>query len=83
MYNINNVWPKEEKNMMLDEMIEKLHVCFADPEVNIDIVKHVMESYESDINDWEKYAYFSPHRWKKPPDFAVKILMLVFDIVFY
>jgi hypothetical protein len=28
-------------------------------------VKHVMESYESNLDDWGKYAYFSPHRWRK------------------
>ena len=48
--------------MKLEELIEKLHVCFANEEVNIDDVKHVMECYDSNIEDWEKYAYFSPHR---------------------
>jgi cysteine dioxygenase len=48
--------------MKLEELIEKLHALFAEKEVNTDVVKHVMESYESNLDDWGKYAHFSPHR---------------------
>ncbi len=48
--------------MKFEELIEKLHILFAEKEVNIDAVKHVMESHESNIDDWEKYALFSPNR---------------------
>ena len=48
--------------MKFEELIEELHVLFAEKEVNVDVVKRVMTSYESNVKDWEKYAYFSPHK---------------------
>ena len=48
--------------MNFDELIEKLHVLFADNEVNIDEVKRVMGSYKSNFEDWKKYAHFSQHK---------------------
>ena len=49
--------------MKFEELITQLHDLFADDEVNIDLVKHVMESYKSNPEDWRKYAHFSPHRY--------------------
>ena len=51
-----------EKKMKFEELLEELHVLFAEKEVNVDVVKRVMTSYESNVKDWEKYAYFSPHK---------------------
>lgn len=46
----------------LQELIEKLHIIFANDRIDADEVHGVMESYISNRADWEKYASFDPYR---------------------
>ena len=48
--------------MSLKEVIETLHDLFATDKVNVDAVKRVLDSYTPDSEEWEKFAYFSPHK---------------------
>ena len=45
-----------------DSMLQCLYEAFSHDDVNIDYVRMVMESYQSDSNDWGKYAKFDPYR---------------------
>lgn len=46
----------------LQELIETLHILFATDKVNIEDVQAAMENYESNEDDWEKYAVFEHYR---------------------
>ena len=47
----------------LKELIDELHKIFDSDKVNIDHAKQVLESYQSNPDDWKKYAIFDQHRY--------------------
>ena len=47
----------------LQLLIEKLHELFSSSEVNVDEVQQCMESYQSNYQEWKKYANFDAHRY--------------------
>lgn len=49
----------------LQELIETLHILFATDKVNVDHVQAAMENYESNEDDWEKYAAFEHYRYTR------------------
>jgi len=49
----------------LQQLIEKLHVIFANDRIDADEVQGVMESYKASRSDWEKYASFDPYRYTR------------------
>ncbi|XP_011680172.1 cysteine dioxygenase type 1 [Strongylocentrotus purpuratus] len=49
----------------LQELIETLHILFATDKVNIEDVQAAMENYESNEDDWEKYAVFEHYRYTR------------------
>ena len=50
------------KDMSLQELIEKLHILFADERVNVDEVNDVLSAYQAKRSDWEQYAIFDTNR---------------------
>ena len=46
-----------------DQLISGLRDAFGHDCVNIDEVKQLMTSYESDPSDWKLYSKFDPHRY--------------------
>ena len=60
--NFQSITENNQSSMTLQELIEKLHVIFADDEINADEVQSVMESYTSQRNEWRKFASFDPYR---------------------
>ena len=46
----------------LQQLVEKLHILFADERVNVEEVNHVMSSYKSKPSEWRKCAKFDQHR---------------------
>ena len=50
------------EGLTLQQLIEKLHIIFANDRINADEVHGVMESYKSTRTDWETYASFDPYR---------------------
>lgn len=42
----------------LTDVIRQLNSIFSSDNVNIDLVKYVMETYKSNPNDWKKFAKF-------------------------
>jgi Cysteine dioxygenase type I. len=51
-------------------LIEKLHELFASDEVNVEEVQHAMESYQSNYQEWKKYANYDAHRYKTTVSFV-------------
>lgn len=49
----------------LQELIESLHILFATDRVNVDHVQAVMENYESNEDDWEKFTIFDHYRYTR------------------
>eukprot|EP00795_Rhopilema_esculentum_P003725 gene3725-14999_t len=60
-----SITENDQSSMTLQELIEKLHVIFADDQVNADEVHSVMESYSSQRNEWRKFASFDPYRYTR------------------
>ena len=60
---------KIEKKMKFEKLIEELHVLLAEKSITEVKVKEevirVMESYQSNKDDWKKYAHFSAQRYKE------------------
>ena len=54
--------PTARDGLDLQQLIEKLHVIFANDRIDADEVQGVMESYKASRADWEKYASFDPYR---------------------
>ncbi|ETE57576.1 hypothetical protein L345_16706, partial [Ophiophagus hannah] len=50
------------KAQTLKELIEILHHLFASDKVNVAEVQTLMESYESNPEEWTKYAQFDQFR---------------------
>lgn len=46
----------------LQELVSQLHRVFRHDHINIDYVRTLMESYESNPKDWKKFAKFDVHR---------------------
>lgn len=53
------------KDMSLQELIEKLHILFADERVNVDEVNDVLSAYQAKRSDWEQYAIFDTNRYTR------------------
>uniref|UniRef100_A0A0B8RZ61 Cysteine dioxygenase n=1 Tax=Philothamnus irregularis TaxID=1899461 RepID=A0A0B8RZ61_9SAUR len=56
---------EEWKAQTLKELIEILHHLFASDKVNVAEVQTLMESYESNPEDWTKYAQFDQFRYTR------------------
>ncbi|KAK5984091.1 Cysteine dioxygenase [Trichostrongylus colubriformis] len=51
------------RNMVtLTELVATLRQIFADSEVNVAEVMHLMESYKSNPAEWKQYANFDEHK---------------------
>lgn len=46
----------------LDDLIKILHNIFESDSINVEEVQNIMESYESNPQDWIKYAKFDQYR---------------------
>lgn len=46
----------------LDDLIKILHNIFENDSINVEEVQNIMESYESNPQDWIKYAKFDQYR---------------------
>lgn len=46
----------------LDELISELHEVFSSDRVNIEYVNHLMLSYESNPQEWRKFAKFDRYK---------------------
>lgn len=46
----------------LDELITELHDVFKSDRVNIQYVNHLMLSYQSNPNEWKKFAKFNRYK---------------------
>ncbi|KAL4660869.1 cysteine dioxygenase type 1, partial [Arapaima gigas] len=53
------------KPQSLEELIAMLHHIFSGDEVNIEEVQGIMESYESNPQEWMKYAKFDEFRYTR------------------
>ncbi|OWF46548.1 Cysteine dioxygenase type 1 [Mizuhopecten yessoensis] len=49
----------------LEDLINELYKVFEYDEVNVEYVKKLMTSYESNRTDWKKFAKFDSHRAKE------------------
>jgi len=54
-----------QQKMSLQMLVEKLHVVFAEDKVNVEEVQQTMENYQSNYQDWKKFANFDPHRYTR------------------
>ena len=50
------------KPQSLDDLIKILHNIFESDSINVEEVQNIMESYESNPQDWIKYAKFDQYR---------------------
>lgn len=50
------------KPQTLDDLIKILHKIFESDKVNIEEVQDIMEAYESNPQEWSKFAKFDQHR---------------------
>lgn len=46
----------------LDDLIKILHKIFESDSINVEEVQNIMESYESNPQEWMKYAKFDQYR---------------------
>lgn len=46
----------------LDDLIKILHNIFESDSINVEEVQNIMEAYESNPQDWIKYAKFDQYR---------------------
>ena len=46
----------------LDDLIKILHKIFESDSINVEEVQGIMEAYESNPQDWVKYAKFDKYR---------------------
>ncbi|XP_053557547.1 cysteine dioxygenase type 1 [Bombina bombina] len=53
------------KPQTLDELIQILHEIFASDKVNIEEVQNIVESYESNPQEWMKFAKFDQYRYTR------------------
>ncbi|XP_007441353.2 cysteine dioxygenase type 1-like [Python bivittatus] len=60
-YSVQEVW----KARTLQELIEILHHLFAGDKVNVAEVQTLLESYESNPEEWGKYAQFDQFRYTR------------------
>ncbi|XP_067270721.1 cysteine dioxygenase type 1 [Pseudorasbora parva] len=49
----------------LDDLIKTLHKIFESDSVNVEEVQSIMEAYESDPQDWMKFAKFDQYRYTR------------------
>lgn len=50
------------KPQTLDDLIKILHKIFESDHINIEEVQNIMESYESNPQEWSKFAKFDQYR---------------------
>lgn len=62
----------EESNPQLNsitfvELLDQIRLAFSRPDnrVDVDDLWRILESYKSDPNDWNKYAFYDYHRYKR------------------
>lgn len=53
------------KAQSLEELIRILHRIFAEDKVSVEEVQALMESYESNPEEWLQYAKFDQYRYKR------------------
>lgn len=46
----------------LDDLIQTLHKIFESDSINVEEVQDIMEAYESNPQEWMKYAKFDQYR---------------------
>ena len=56
------------------ELIETIRQMFADDEVDVELVKDLLASYESKPAEWKQYAFFDPNRWGGPASPALPVI---------
>lgn len=49
----------------LTDLIGELHRVFAEDQVNVEYIRYLMESYQSDPAEWLKYAKFNKFRYTR------------------
>ncbi|XP_054158464.1 cysteine dioxygenase type 1-like [Oppia nitens] len=49
----------------LDDLIYQLRQAFASNDIDVDYVQNLMLSYESNSNDWSKYAHFDDYTYTR------------------
>lgn len=49
----------------LKDLIDQLHKAFAEDDVDIELVNHLMLSYKSDPAEWRRYAKFDRYRYTR------------------
>lgn len=54
------------KAQSLEELIRILHRIFDEDKVSVEEVQELMESYESNPEEWLQYAKFDQYRYKTP-----------------
>ncbi|NXD73509.1 CDO1 dioxygenase, partial [Eolophus roseicapillus] len=54
------------KAQSLEELIRILHRLFAEDKICVEEVQALMESYESNPEEWLQYAQFDQYRYKPP-----------------
>lgn len=63
---LNNIVNDDEdivnESLTLEELIKELHKEFKTNSVNIDRIQALMSSYDSNPEDWKKYAKFDRDR---------------------
>lgn len=50
--------PNEKSPATMDELIAELHQVFSSDRVDIEYVNHLLFTYQSTANDWQKYVKF-------------------------
>ncbi|KAM6954277.1 cysteine dioxygenase type 1 [Aplochiton taeniatus] len=53
------------KPQTLDELIKILHKIFESDDINVEEVQNIMESYDSNPQDWKKFAQFDQFRYTR------------------
>lgn len=45
-----------------DELVAKLRTVFESDIVDVDYVQHILNNYNSDPNEWKRFAHFDKNR---------------------
>ncbi|XP_065661120.1 cysteine dioxygenase type 1 isoform X2 [Hydra vulgaris] len=54
-----------DNSFTLTKLIEKLNELFDHEKVNVDEVQDAMETYQSNLPEWKKYAHFDDYRYTR------------------
>ena len=47
----------------LSDLIETIRKMFAGDEVDVELVKDLLASYESKPDEWKQYSFFDRNKW--------------------